>query len=59
MSKNSGSYKHIGMRTSKKTSTGNLTRIISLFQSGLKLFKLALSSAKYIRIKFNFKLYDV
>ena len=59
MSKNSSSYKHIGMRTSKKTSTGNLTRIISLFQAGLKLFKLALSSVKYIRIKFNFKLYDV
>ena len=59
VSKNSHSYKDLGFRTTKKNKNGKLSRIVSLFQTGLKLFKLALNSPKYYKLTFNFKLYDV
>ena len=59
VSKNSHSYKNLGFRTTRKNKNGKLSRIVSLFQTGLKLFKLALNSPKYYKLTFNFKLYDV
>ena len=58
ISKNSSSYKDLGFRTTRKNKNGKLIRIVSLFQTGLKLFKLALNSPKYYKLPFNFILYD-
>jgi len=58
VSKNSSSYKDLGFRTTRKNKNGNYIRIVSLFQTGLKLFKLALNSPKYYKLPFNFVLYD-
>ena len=57
-SKNSNCYKNIKLTTHKKFKTG-IKRVMSLFNIGLTLFKLAFNSPKYIRIPFNFILYDV
>ena len=59
VSKNSSSYKNLGFKTTKKNKNGKIIRIISFFQTGLKLFKLALNSPKYYKLTFNFKLYDI
>lgn len=59
ISKNSNCYKNIGFRTTRKNKNGRIVRIISLFQAGLKLFKLAFNSTKYYRLPFAFKLYDI
>ena len=45
--------------TTHKTINGKKTRIMSLFNIGLTLFNRAHNSLKYIRIPFNFKLYDI
>lgn len=58
VSKNSGCYKNIGFKSVKKINNKSI-RVISLFQTGLKLFFLAFNSTKYYRLPFVFKLYDV
>lgn len=59
VSKNSSLYKNLGFRTTRKNKNGKIIRIISLFQTGLKLFQIALNSQKYYKLPFNFKLYDM
>lgn len=61
-SKNSKCYKHVKIETHKNYKKGDAKirkRMISLFNTGLTLFKLAIYSTKYIRIPFNFILYDI
>lgn len=58
VSKNSKCYKNLGFRTVRIVK-GKVTRVISLFQIGLKLFHLSLNSSKYYRLPFTFKLYDI
>lgn len=57
-SKNSNSYKNVPI-TTHKTVRGKKIRILSLFNTGLTLFKRAFNSLRYIRIPFNFILYDI
>ena len=52
-SKNSVNYNSLGLKTHK-----NGKRIMSLFKIGMTLFKRAFNSPIYIRIPFNFILYD-
>jgi len=59
ISKNSSCYKNLGFKIVRRTKTGKIIRLISLFQAGLKLFQLALNSPKYYRLPFTFKLYDI
>ena len=56
--KNSNCYKNIKLTTHKKFKDG-VKRVMSLFNIGLTLFKLAFNSNKYIRIPFSFTLYDI
>ena len=56
--KNTKVYEKHKLDTHRKIN-GKLTRIISLFNIGLKLFKRAFNSRTYIRIPFLFTLYDV
>jgi len=58
-SKNSKCYKNVKITTHKKYSKGTKVRVTSLFNTGLILFNLAFNSKKYIRIPYNFKLYDI
>ena len=51
-------YKNTKLVTHKKFKDGTKKRVMSLFRIGLTLFKLAYNSIKYIRIPFNFILYD-
>ena len=57
-SKNSKCYKKVKIDT-HTTKNGKKIRIMSLFNTGLTLFNLAYESSVYIRIPFNFKLYDI
>ena len=57
-SKNSKCYKNFKIETHKNLK-GVKTRVISLFHTGLILFKRAFNSCVYIRLPFSFKLYDV
>ncbi len=57
--KNTRSYKNVKITTHKKYKKKGKIRVMSLFNTGLTLFKLAINSSKYIRIPFNFILYDV
>lgn len=59
ISKNSKSYRNLGFRTTRKNKNGRICRLLSLFQSGLKLFQLALNSPRYYRLPFRFILYDI
>lgn len=56
--KNKRQYKNERIRT-HSVRDGKKTRIISLFNLGLTLFKRACNSLKYIYIPFNLKIYDV
>lgn len=56
--KNSNCYKNVKLTTHKKFKDG-VKRVMSLFNIGLTLFKLAFNSNKYIRIPFSFTLYDI
>lgn len=56
--KNTKCYKHVKIET-HKISHGKKIRVLSLFNTGLTLFKLAFNSSIYIRIPFNFILYDI
>lgn len=56
--KNSNCYKKVKIETHTKIN-GIKTRVMSLFNVGLTLFHIAYNSKVYIRIPFNFILYDV
>lgn len=61
-SKNSKCYKECKFITHKtyiKNGIRKKVRVLSLFNTGLTLFKLALNSPHYIRLPFSFKLYDI
>ena len=58
-SKNTRCYKNIKLTTHKTYKGKGKVRVMSLFNIGLTLFKMAINSLKYIRIPFNMKLYDV
>lgn len=59
VSKNSNCYKNIGFRTSKKDKNGALRRCVSLFRTGLRLFKLVVIGGLNLRLPFSFILYDI
>lgn len=56
-SKNTKCYKNVNI-TTHKTYIINGKRIVSLFNAGLTLFKLAVNNTQYIRLPFTMKLYD-
>ena len=58
-SKNKKCYKNVKITTHKNVKDGKPTRILSLFNTGLTLFKRAFNSSVYIRIPFRLILYDV
>ena len=58
VSKNSKCYRNLGFRT-VRTINNKRVRVVSLFQTGIRLFHLALNSIRYYRLPFNFKLYDI
>ena len=55
-SKNTRTYKNTKIRTH---SNKGKTRLVSLFETGLKLFNKAFESLKYIYLPIRFILYDV
>ena len=55
--KNTKCYKNVKIST-HTSSNGKRIRILSLFNTGLTLFHLAFNSLRYIRLPFNFVLYD-
>lgn len=60
--KNSSCYKNEKLTTHKiysKNGKRIKTRVMSLFNVGLTLFKRAINSLKYIRLPFSFILYDI
>ena len=57
--KNSKCYKNVKITTHKNYKNKGKVRVMSLFNTGLTLFKLAFNSLKYIRIPYNMILYDV
>ncbi len=57
--KNTRCYKNVKITTHKNTKNGKPIRILSLFNTGLTLFKRAFNSSVYIRIPFRLILYDV
>ena len=56
--KNSKCYKNVKFET-HKIRNGKQVRIMSLFKLGMLLFKRAFNSPVYIRIPYNFILYDI
>ncbi len=61
-SKNSKCYQKVKFETHKTYIIDGKwirKRILSLFNAGLTLFKLAFSSSIYIRLPLTFKLYDI
>lgn len=56
--KNTKCYRKVKITTHKNVN-GKKIRVMSLFNTGLTLFKLAFNSSRYIRIPYNFILYDV
>lgn len=57
--KNSKCYKKFKLITHKRFKDGSIKRILSLFNIGLTLFKLAYNSSRYIRVPYSFTLYDL
>ena len=57
--KNSKCYKDVKITTYKNYVNKGKVRVMSLFNTGLTLFKLAVNSLKYVRIPFRMILYDV
>ena len=49
----------VNIVTHTKDNRGVLKRVVSLFNTGLTLFKKAFNSSIYIRIPFRFILYDI
>lgn len=58
-SRNKGLYKNVKIETHKYYKNKGKVRILSLFNTGLTLFKYAINSLQYIRIPFRFILYDI
>lgn len=59
ISKNSKSYKHLGLTITRKSSNNNnIYRVISRFRAGIVLFKMAINCSRYIRLPVSFTLYD-
>ena len=58
-SKNLRCYKNVKIITHKNLKNGNRIRVLSLFNTGLTLFKRAFNSSVYIRIPFRLILYDI
>lgn len=58
-SKNTICYNHIKIVTHKKYKNKGLVKVLSLFNTGLTLFKRAINSRIYIRIPIKFILYDI
>ena len=61
-SKNSKCYKNVKITTHKTYIINDKRikkRVMSLFNTGLTLFKIAFNSYYYIRLPFTFKLYDI
>ena len=61
-SKNSNCYKNIKLTTHKIYIINGKRikkRVMSLFNTGLTLFKIAFNSFNYIRLPLTFKLYDI
>lgn len=58
-SKNSKCYKNVKIETHKNYKNKGKIRVMSLFQTGLTLFKRAFNSHIYIRIPIRFILYDI
>jgi hypothetical protein len=56
--KNTNCYKNVKLTTHKRSNDGITRRVMSLFNVGLTLFKLAYNSRKYIRLPISFILYD-
>ena len=56
--KNSRCYRNIKIDT-HTTINGKKVRVMSLFNTGLTLFHIAYNSRRYIRIPYNFILYDI
>ena len=59
--KNSSCYKNIRITTHKTYLINDKRikkRIMSLFNTGLTLFKIAFNSYHYVRLPFTFRLYD-
>lgn len=57
-SKNKSCYKNVKIQTHKNIN-GKRTRVMSIFRTGLTLFKLAFNSYIYIRLPLTFTLYDM
>ena len=58
ISKNINCYKNLGFKITKRNSkTNNVYRIKSRFNSGLRLFHIALAKKSYVRVPFTFTLY--
>ena len=57
--KNSNSYKNTSFTTHKTYKDKGKVRVMSLFNVGLTLFKMAFNSLKYIRLPLSLILYDV
>ena len=58
-SKNKKTYKDVKIETHKNYKKKGKIRVMSLFQTGLTLFKQAINSFKYIYIPIRFILYDI
>ena len=58
-SKNTRCYKNVKITTHKTYKNKGKVRVMSLFNTGLTLFKMAVNSRKYIRIPFSMILYDI
>ena len=61
-SKNTRCYKDVNLETHKTYNIDGKKvkkRVMSLFNAGLTLFKLAFNSSVYIRIPVSFQLYDI
>lgn len=58
-SKNSKCYKKIKITTHQNTKNTIVKRVLSLFNTGLTLFKQAYNSSVYIRLPIRFILYDI
>ena len=57
--KNTRCYKNAKIETHKNYKKKGKIRVMSLFQTGLTLFKLAINSFKYTRLPIRFILYDI
>lgn len=58
-SKNTKCYKNVKIPTHKNYKKKRQSQVMSLFNTGITLFKFAVNSTKYIRISFKTILYDI